>query len=185
MKQGVRMLALDDSMFARGDKSALVMGMLGRRGEVEGAISFRVQVDGTDATEKIIKAVSKSRFRNEIKIVVLHSVLFAGLNMVDMTELRNRLGVESMAITRKRPSKEALLKAFKAAGTTKIEWHKKVLDRMEAQTNMFCAAGFYAQCTKGIAKAEAVRLLPEAVKLLRLAHIAASAASRGESNGRL
>ena len=71
MKQGVRILALDDSSFSKKDKTARVFGLIARNEEIEGAVSFLVGVDGKDATEKIIKAVKGSRFKSQIKIIAL------------------------------------------------------------------------------------------------------------------
>ncbi|VVB77026.1 Uncharacterised protein [uncultured archaeon] len=62
LKKGARILAIDDSSFTKGDKDALVAGVIGREGVVEGVISFHVSVDGTDSTGKIIRSVKKSKF---------------------------------------------------------------------------------------------------------------------------
>ncbi len=137
------------------------------------------------ATEKIIKAVKGSRFRNQIRIIALHSLLFAGLNLIDIQKISSELGVEVMAFTRKRPSKVALLRAFEAAKVADLEWRKKVLEEIELQTASCKTMGFYAICTKGISKAEAKSIARIALPLLRLVHIVAGAISSGESKGRL
>ncbi len=185
MKQGVRILALDDSSFSKKDKTARVFGLIARNEEIEGAVSFLVGVDGKDATEKIIKAVKGSRFKSQIKIIALHSILFAGLNIIDVLRIRKELGVEVIAITRKKPRKGALLGAFEAAKVAGMEWRKKVLKQIEDQTASCRTMGFYVVCTKGISKVEAKSVAQRALPLLRLAHIIASAVSSGESRGRL
>ncbi|MEM0147159.1 MAG: DUF99 family protein [Candidatus Micrarchaeaceae archaeon] len=183
MKPGVRILALDDSSFSKRDRKARIVGMIGRQGTVEGALSYFISVDGNDATEKTINAIRGSRFANQIKLVALQSLLFAGLNIMDMLQIKKELNVEVVAITRKKPRNDMLLKAIKAAGVKDMEKREQALRNISAHVDSYFLKGVYTKCTKGIGRKDLEVLLPEMLSLIRLAHIVATAVSAGESGG--
>lgn len=80
MKAGSRILALDDSSFGKTGKS-LVIGVVGRKGVIEGILSFSVSVDGSDATKILIARVKRSRFFQQIRLIATNGITFAGLNL--------------------------------------------------------------------------------------------------------
>lgn len=88
MRSGSRILALDDSALSKKDGKSLVIGVVGRGNLVEGIISFSVRIDGKDSAELIINAVRASRFRPQIKLIVLNGTVLAGLNVVDAEKIR-------------------------------------------------------------------------------------------------
>ncbi len=73
MKSGIRILAIDDSSFRRTDKNVLVVGVIKRLDSIEGIISCRVEADGNDATAKIARMISGSRFLEQVKLIVVTS----------------------------------------------------------------------------------------------------------------
>lgn len=184
LKEGIRLLAIDDSPFSKKDKDALAVGVLGRKGVIEGIISFRIKVDGPDSTKKIISKVKTSRFCNQIGIIVLHGITLAGLNLVDIVELNQKLKIPIIEITRKTPSRKRLWNAMQTAGLKDLIRRKKVLDRMEDNMPSVRSGGFHVQYL-GIGRKDLEKHLDDSISFLRLAHIIASGVVKGESKGRL
>ncbi len=182
IKQGARILALDDAPFSRKGKTALVIGVIGRQRIIEGVLSFKVYVAGDDSTSKIIFAFRRSRFRSQIKALALNGGTLAGLNIVDMVKLRKELKLPILAITRRRPINERLTEALEASGASrkKIELAKRNFNACK----LYNMNGYYIQSI-GMEKLDVKMLSLEAAGLLRLAHLIASGIARGESKGRM
>ena len=181
MKQGIRILALNDSPFAFSDRKSRMIGIVGRRGIVEGVLSFSVSVDGDDSTMGIIRAVKRSRFADQIRVIALNGTVTAGLNAVDMAKVHKALGVQPLAITRKRP-RHTLLEsvARKRLGSEKSKTIRKLNDSLET----YRARGYYVQRLR-MSEKPSPELVELCVSLLRLAHLVASGVARGESSGRI
>ncbi len=77
-KKGIRILAVDDGPLDKSGKGVLVVGIVGREGTIEGVLSFRVDADGSDATERLSATIQKTRFRDQIKLIALNGVTLAG-----------------------------------------------------------------------------------------------------------
>ncbi|MDE1823600.1 MAG: DUF99 family protein [Candidatus Micrarchaeota archaeon] len=182
LKKGARILVIEDSPFKRNDKSVFILGIIARNDIVEGAISFYVGKDGDDAAEMIIRSVRKSRFSDQIKLVVTNGIAIAGLNIVDMTEIKRRLRIGAIAITRKKPRPMLLRRAIRVM--TKDREKLALFNRLSKEISIYKSKGYYLQ-TLGIEKGDAGRLVSDAVKYLRLAHLIAGAVVRGESKGRI
>ncbi len=185
MKSGIRILALDDSRFRKTDRNALVVGIVGMKDNIDGVISFYVSVDGSDATEKLISSVKKSRFLGQIKLIAIQGITFAGLNLVDVLELSKKLKVPVVAVTRKKPHTAQLIAAMKAAQIKDFEKRKRKLKEIYEKTSHKYANGFYFEYTARIGKEEIRKFSQEMVYLLRLAHIVAGGVATGESKGRI
>jgi hypothetical protein len=184
MKKGVRILAVDGSAFSRkagGD--SLAVGVVGREGEVEGVLSFRVEVDGDDATRKIARAVAGSRFREQIRLIAVHGITLAGLNFVDLVELNRSLGIPVVGVVRSRPRASELAKAIRAS---KVDVARKLsmLKKIRGKSETIRAGGFYFQCA-GIRKDELRDVADVAARFIRLAHLIANGVTTGESKGRM
>ncbi len=181
MKQGVRILALNDSPFTLSDKKTLVIGIIGREGVIEGVISFYVSVDGTDSTKQILRSVRKSRFADQIKVIALNGTVIAGMNVIDLPMIKKYLKVEPIAITRTKPHHKLLEDvARRRLGKERVHAIRTLNDGLAVEK----IGGYY---TQRISKSEKPRpgMVGLCVHLLRLAHLVASGVTRGESKGRL
>jgi endonuclease V-like protein UPF0215 family len=183
VKQGIRILAIDDSSFGKGDMEALAVGVVGRGELVEGMLSFKVRVDGNEATEKIIEKIRRSHFSDQIKLVVLHGITLAGLNMVDIIKVSKELKIPVVSIIRRRPHSAELERAIEASGEN-AKKKLALLKRLNAVLEINKSGGFYVQ-RAGIGAKEFAKFQPSAVHLLRLAHLIANGIARGESKGRI
>jgi uncharacterized protein len=183
MKKGIRILAIDGSAYGKTDADSLIIGVVGREDGVEGVISFRVGVDGSDATDKIIGSVSRSRFADQIRLVAVHGITLAGLNLVDIIRLNRDLKIPIVSIVRRKPHRKELEKAIRASKNG-IERKLHLLKSIHENSETFRKDGFYFQCA-GASKKDLAEVSEGAIGFLRLAHIVANGVARGESKGRI
>ena len=180
MKSGSRILAFDDSSFKNG--KSFVVGVVGRSRVIEGILSFYVDVDGSDATARLLKSISASRFLQQIRLVATNGITFAGLNLVDIGMAEKALGVPFIALTRKRPRKGLLRKAIlnRPMHSSRL----RLFDRLSKEIRVHKNGPYYVQHI-GADMDDVRPMLDTAESLLRLAHIIASGVARGESRGRI
>ena len=116
LKEGSRVLAIDDSPFKRGyDSRTFLVGLMFRGLILEVAIRKTITVDGRDSTEAILGMTQDERIGGEVKLIMTHGTTFAGLNVLDMKFLYSSLGVPIMAVVNKEPTDE-MVSALRAAG---------------------------------------------------------------------
>lgn len=189
MKAQVRILGIDDSPFRFKDEKALVVGALIRLPNyLESVMRTEVTVDGTDSTDRLFDMVSRSRYKDQVKAVMLDGIALAGFNIVDVERLHTELRVPVITVTRDRPDfgkmKDALMNHFP-------DWEKRYslmtnLELKEVETTQkpiyASAAGLEWPEAASLIKQSTVRgVVPEPV---RVAHLISSAMVRGESYGR-
>jgi endonuclease V-like protein UPF0215 family len=180
MGKGIRILGIDDAPFDKfKDKEVLLVGVVIRNGKdkiIEGILSTKIEKDGDDAGEKIIKMIKSSKFKDQIKIIFLHGTTFGGLNLIDLNEIYNNLKVPTVAVLRKKPNmnevKNALIKAGKSE---KLNLLKNGFEKFR---------NFYIK-TVGIKREELGALFEMGFYALRTAHLIGSGIIKGESSGRL
>lgn len=184
MKQGIRILAVDDSRFSRGDVGVLVAGIVGRGELVEGVLSFRVEADGDDSTMKLIRSVRKSRFMDQIRLIAINGTTVAGMNIVDILRVSGSLMVPVLAITRKKPHPAMLKRRLRLAKPKGYVAKIEALDRISGSSEVYRSHGMYVQAV-GIGREEAAPHLGACIALLRLARMVAGGIATGESRGRM
>lgn len=183
MKAGVRILAVAAAPIKKRD--TMLIGVVSRADTVEGILTTRVAVDGTDSTERIAEMLNGSRFKEQVRLIATNGIGLAGLNVLDMRRLEKLTGTKVLSVTRRKPHPAQLIKALRAF--SRIE-KKDVTVRITivkgvTAVNNFRASGFYLQTT--MAKADAGKFALKSVSLLRLAHLIASGIATGESSGRI
>jgi endonuclease V-like protein UPF0215 family len=183
-KKGVRVLAVASGP-VEGKKRALVVGIVQRELTIEGVLSTTVEVDGTDSSYRIAEMLRKSRFRQQVKIVVFDGIALAGLNLIDPKRISKSLGVDVLIITRRKPRKRALvnaLKKYSEASGKGVDGRLEVLEGSDALAG-YAWAGLHVKTTAKTVEGEG--LTNSAFEALRLAHIVARGVSSGESKGRV
>lgn len=183
MKKGVRILAI--STGPTKGKRTLLLGIVSRDGIIEGVLSSEIAVDSTDSTYKIASMIKKSRFKEQIRLIVLNGMGLAGLNIVDARRLQKLTNTKIISITRKKPHPNELIKALRAfSRDTEADVKERIGLVADLENfNVFRIHGFYTQTMLG--KEDAGKFILDGVKLLRLAHLIASGVSEGESKGRI
>jgi len=182
VKPEIRVLGIDDGIFVPHTKGAVnVVGVVYRGGQwLDGVMQTKVEVDGTDATEKIASMITSSPHYDQIRVVVLDGVTFAGFNVVDIKGLFERVGLPIIAVTREKPDFEEIKKALENLPEREKRW--KAMENAGKIMEVHTRRGeepIYVQIA-GISEKDAEKILrststrsnvPEA---LRVAHIIAS-----------
>ncbi len=190
-KTEVRILGFDDSPFKREDKKVSVIGVIYRGGNyLDVVLKTDVQVDGLDATEKLVELINSSRHKPQLKILMFDGITLGGFNVIDIADLNERTGLPVIVINRKLPNIDSVKDAL-----------EKNFSDFEERWKMISNAGKIKVCELkdekkiyyqviGMADKEAeevIRLssthsnIPEP---LRIAHLIAGALVKGESGGR-
>jgi uncharacterized protein len=188
VKSQVRVLGIDDAPFSFRDGKVPMVGVVVRLpGYVEGVMISEVTVDGDDADRSIIDLISRSRYRDQIKLVMIDGAAVGGFNVVDIDLLSKATGIPFCTVTRDRPDldsiKTALLKHFpdwqKRSET--VERHEQIEVRTEHGPLFVSIAGSSLEDTEQLLRHSTIQgTIPEP---LRLAHLIATAMVKGESKG--
>ncbi len=189
VKNEIRVLGWDDAPFEKGSRGrVMLVGTVFRGGSfMDGILRTDVEIDGLDATEKMAKAVRKTKHK-DLRVIMLGGITFGGFNFVDLKELRRKTGLPVISVVRKRTDMKKFTDAMK-----NLPYFEK---RWEAVENAgdFCrlslkGKGIYFQKT-GLTEEEAEKIIRVTIKRglipepLRVAHLIASGVTRGESIGR-
>ncbi len=188
MKAQSRILGVDDAPFAFTDEFVPVVGVVVRAPSyVEGVLTTRVHVDGTDATDVLAAAINRSRYRTGLALVLLDGAALGGFNVVDIDALHESTRVPVATVTRDRPDLEAMERVLRrkfADWERRLEiLRRKELVRVETAHKPLYAtmAGLPPRdLTDAIHRCTVRGALPEPV---RIAHLIATAIVKGESKG--
>jgi endonuclease V-like protein UPF0215 family len=127
MKDGIRILGVDDSAFSFEDEQTALTGVVYRGTEfIEEIVFEQVTVDGDDATEKLLQLYSKCNNHSQLKVIMVDGLSFAGLNPVDIEEVANQTGKPVVAVTSNKPDRKKFRSALQNKGK-KVD-HLKGMD---------------------------------------------------------
>lgn len=115
-KDEIGVIGIDDAPFNKFDKEALIIGTYMRGNSIVDEISFKkIEKDGFDSTEKILKIVKDKHF-TKINAIFLDGVTFGGFNIADIVKIYNETEIPVIAVMEKEPDllkmKSALKKYF-------------------------------------------------------------------------
>ncbi|MFB6192821.1 MAG: DUF99 family protein [Candidatus Nanohaloarchaea archaeon] len=117
MKQGIRVLGIDDAAFEHGENRTFLTGVVYRGTEfIEDIKTIEVKVDGEDATEKVLKLAEKFSNQEQIKALLLDGISLGGFNLVDLKHLSEKTGKPVIAVTKNRPHRERFRKTMEETG---------------------------------------------------------------------
>src|SRR3989442_2751938 len=189
MKAQSRILGVDDAPFTFTDEYVPVVGVVMRAPSyVEGVLTTRVHVDGTDGTDALASAISQSRYRKGLGLILVDGAALGGFNVVDIDALRESTGVPVATVTRERPDLDAMERVLRRKFP---DWERRLeilqrkeLIRVETAHKRLHAtvAGLPPpELTEAIHRCTIRGALPEPV---RVAHLIATAIVKGESKGK-
>ncbi|UCE44708.1 MAG: DUF99 family protein [Methanobacteriota archaeon] len=189
MKPHLRVLGVDDSPFMFGDGRSLVVGALIRvPSYLEAVMKTEVTVDGDDGTDRLIGMISGSRYKEQIKAIMLDGVALAGFNIIDIAAVHESLGLPVLTVTRDPPDFESIRSALEKHFDDWRERFEMVtkypLRRISTSGKPILAAGIGLEWHefKELVSLSTVRgVVPEPI---RVAHLVAAAMAKGESRGR-
>jgi endonuclease V-like protein UPF0215 family len=184
MKSETRVLGIDDSPFKFNSRDVLVVGAFFRGGKsLEGVLSTHVRKDGNNATQKLVDMVNKSKFKAQIRAILLDGIALGGFNVIDIHKLNYNTSIPVIVVMRHYPDKEKMFTALRM-----IKQDKKI-KLIEKAGEVYRINDIHIQVA-GISVYNATRIveltlgyahIPEP---LRIAHIIASGVVKGESYGR-
>lgn len=186
MRKEVRVIGIDDGPFDKFKKkgNVIVAGTVFRGGNfLDGFITTKAKVDGTNATNKIIQMINKTKFKKQIRAIMLDGIAVGGFNIIDLVRLNKKTKKPVIAVIRRKPDVPKIIKTLKRIGMAK---KVKLIEQLPEPTKI---GKIYVQYVgtdkafvKDLLKITATRsFLPEPI---RAAHIIAAGLVKGESRGR-
>ena len=185
MKKEIRILGIDDAPF---DKfkggNVLAVGAVFRGGSwLDGLLSTKVRVDGSNATDKLIVTINKCKFKPQLQAIILDGIALGGFNVIDIEKLNKKTKIPVIIVIRRMPDFKKIKETLKKLGKEKkyrlIEKAGKVykVGKIYIQIN-----GISLKDAKEVLKISCTRsLLPEPI---RVAHMIAAGITTGESKGK-
>ncbi len=185
MKKEIRLLGIDDAPFDKfNDRKTLIIGVFFRGGSsVDGVLSEVVEVDGTDASDKIISMVKKSKFHTQLRAILLKGLAVAGFNMIDIAKVSRETKVPMIVVMRKLPAVETLKKVMEKLGKKRgIKFIERAGQIHKAGNLYIQFSGTTLEKAKEILRISCNRAnIPEPI---RVAHLMAGGVKLGESRGK-
>jgi endonuclease V-like protein UPF0215 family len=193
IKSEIRVMGIDDGPFAPHTKGkVMLVGTVFRGGQwLDGIVRTYVDIDGTDATQRIIDMVNKSRHKGQLRVIMVDGVTFGGFNVINIQEIFGKTGVPVIVVSRKMPNFPKVKKALQNLPDWRERWRMlraaskihRVRSRPRAAPVCVQVAGINPADAEQIVKLTSTRsLVPEP---LRVAHLIATGIVRGESVGRV
>ncbi len=117
MKEGIRILGVDDAAHNRKDEQSFLTGVVYRGTEfIEAIETVPVKVDSYEATEKLIDLFDQLDNQIQIKAILTDGISFAGFNIKDIEKVSRETGKPVIAVTSNRPRKKEFRRAMKESG---------------------------------------------------------------------
>lgn len=186
IKPEIRVLGIDDGVFTPHVNGLVpVVGVVFRGGYwLDGVMHTEVEVDGFDATEKMVSMILNSPHYKQLRVVMLDGITFAGFNVVDIRKLSAETRLPVIAVTREKPNFKEIREALKNLAEGEKRWNVIInAGKVFAVSTRNKGEKVYVQISR-ILEEDARKILkltstrsnvPEA---LRVAHIIASGISR-------
>jgi endonuclease V-like protein UPF0215 family len=185
IKPEIRVLGVDDGVFTPHVESIVpVVGVVFRGGYwLDGVMHTEILVDGFDATERISNMITSSPHYEQLRVIMLNGITFAGFNVVDIKALNAMTGLPVIAVTREKPDLPLIRKALEHLPRSEERWKavlnageiSEVSTRKEDEKIYLHAAGVSLVDAEKIVRLTSTRSnIPEA---LRVAHLIASGIS--------
>lgn len=194
VKGEIRILGIDDSPFEKGkEKECLVVATVFRGGSfIDGLLSCKVEIDGNNATKKLISLINKSRHKQQLRVIMLDGIALGGFNVVDINMLYRKTRIPVIVVMSSFPNLKDIRKALAKLKDGDKKWKLivsagKIFDVLVKHKNKnkkiyFQVAGVSPEKARDIVKLSTIRSFqPEP---LRVAHLIASGIVKGESRGR-
>jgi endonuclease V-like protein UPF0215 family len=188
VKPHVRVLGIDDSPFSFSDSKVTIIGVVMRLPiYVEGVMSSRLTIDGDDGNDVLAIMINSSRYKEQLRLVMLDGIAMGGFNVIDIKALNEATGLPIASVTRDPPD---LAKMERALKRHFADWERRL--RIISESPLFqvrtahkplyvAAVGVEEKEVTELISCSIVRgALPEPI---RIAHLIARAIERGESKG--
>ncbi len=189
MKAQVRILGIDDSPFRFGDRRSLVVGALVRvPNYLEAVMRTEVEVDGDDSTDRLVDMVMRSRYADQIALVIIDGIALAGFNVIDVESFHERTCLPVATVTRDEPDMAAIESALRKHFA---DWRERLslitrfpLKSLETGHKPLHAAVLGMDWDDFVSLVSAATVRGAVPEPVRVAHLMSAAMVKGESRGR-
>ncbi len=186
IKKEIRIMGIDDSPFDKfNDRKVLLVGTVYRGGDLmDGLVSTYAEVDGDDATDKIIELFRKTKHKPQLQIIMLKGIAVGGFNVVDIKKLNEKTKLPVVVVMKNKPDMEKIREALKNIknGGKKAEMIGKAGEIKKVKHLYVQSAGISGRDLTGLIGITCTHgKIPEPI---RVAHLIASGIVLGESRGR-
>jgi len=183
IKSELRIVGIDDGKLLHPtSKCVPLVGVVFRGGRwLDGLLKIAIQTDGLDATDKIARMIKGSSHYSQIRVLMPYGLTFAGLNIINIRRLYEKVERPVIVVTRSKPNLTAIEERVKRLpdGEARLQFLKEAGDPVPVVTRegsapiYLQAYGLAVEDAKKIAVTSSTRdSLPEPV---RVANIIASA----------
>lgn len=194
IKPEIRSIGMDDGSFEphTSGKTWIVGAILRGGNWIDGVLTDKIEIDGTDVTSTIVNMINGSRHKDQIRVIMTSGITFAGFNVIDIDGVFQSTGLPVIVVSRKEPDLPAVKKALQNFPDWRERWEilssAGEIRPVEPSSSKGRRVTVYIQ-TAGIEYSDAERLIrmtstrssiPEP---LRAAHLIATGITRGESVG--
>ncbi|HID72061.1 MAG TPA: DUF99 family protein [Thermoplasmata archaeon] len=192
MKLNIKTIGIDDAPFdfhnLRQRETMLVGAVMRSNHYLEGVLSTTIEIDGTDATEKVIEMVRDSRHHRQLKAIFLDGITMGGFNVLDIFRICELTGIPVLSLTRNEPDFKSIESALK---THFPDGEERWLLIKRGRLHRFKAGEkeIFGKIA-GIEPEKAQELIDVTTKYghipepVRVAHLIASGIVKGESTGK-
>jgi endonuclease V-like protein UPF0215 family len=179
-------IGFDDFPFPRSHRGDVqVVGAVFSGLRLDGILSGRVRRDGANATRVLADLISRSKFAQQLQLVMLQGIALGGFNVVDIHGLYISLNVPVLVVARRAPRMEMIRKALLQS----VPGGKRKGRLIERAGPMESVGGVFVQRAglslelvgQVIRRFSIYGNIPEP---LRVAHLIAGGVATGESTGR-
>jgi endonuclease V-like protein UPF0215 family len=123
IKNEIRIIGWDDTPFTFRDEETTLIGVVCRGGvQIDGVVTTKIRVDGTDVTESIAKAVNESKHREQLRLIMLDGITFGGFNIVDIEQLHKKTRLPVIVVIRENPNMKSIEKSLSRFRDSKRRW---------------------------------------------------------------
>ncbi len=121
VKPEIRILAIDDGPLAS-DRITMI-GVVFRGADwLECVLSTEITRDGYDATERIIELAKKTKHYDQIRVVLLDGITYAGFNVVDIPTLQEQTNLPVIVVMDSLPDFEQIHSALQNLENPEERW---------------------------------------------------------------
>ena len=185
LKHFSNVIGFDDAPFPEHHVGNVpVVGTVYARLQLNGILIGAVRKDGTDAADKLMEMISRSKFAEAVQLILLQGIALAGFNVVDIFRMHEHLKFPVLVVSRKRPDMDKIKDALRNMPDGLKKWG--LLERLGPMEPL---ANVHVQRVGlTIGQAEAVirqfTVTGHIPEPLRVAHMIAGAMINGQSSGR-
>ncbi len=115
MKPKEKTTAVNNGSFKKQENEETTITAVTVQGKlyIENIETTKIKIDGTKATEKIIKLHSNSNHIKQSNNILLHGTTIAGFNILNIPKLHRETQKPVITVLRKKPDKQKIEKAIK------------------------------------------------------------------------